>query len=110
MIKAKINIGKMHLTLEAQTMKEIFKWGGIYANLPKACDNCQSDELYLSHRGVKGFDYYSLKCGSCGAEGKFGQAKEGGSLFYKWDTKMEQYVAGPPKTDAPPPHTEEPAF
>ena len=99
MIKAKIAIGKMHLTFEAQNMKDVFRWSGIYANLPKQCDNCQSDNVYLSHRHVKGFDYYSIKCGQCGAEGKFGQAKEGGALFYKYDTKMEQYV--PSQENAP---------
>jgi len=101
MIKAKIQLGSMHLTFESENMKDIFKWSALYNNLPKVCDACQSEEVFLNHRGDKdGHDYYNIRCGTCGAEGKFGQNKVGGGLFYKWDTKMELYVAGP-KKEAP---------
>lgn len=91
MIKATIAIGKMRLELEAQNMKDVFKWSGVYSNLPKKCDACQSDNLYLSHKSPKGNDYYSLKCADCSAEANFGQTKDGGNLYYKADNKMEIY-------------------
>lgn len=97
MIKATIKIGAMNLAFEAENMKDVFKWSGLYGNLPKQCDSCQSENLFLSHRGDKeGHDYFGIKCKDCGAEGKFGQHKVGGGLFYKWDNKMEKYVPGPP--------------
>ena len=93
MIKATIKIGNMNLTFEAQTMKDVFKWSGVYSNLPKACDACNSENLYLSHRTTKAKDdYFELKCSDCNAAGSFGQHKEGGTLYWKWDTKMEVFV------------------
>jgi len=93
MVTATITIGSMRLTMEAQNMKDIFKWSGVYSILPKKCDSCQSPNLHLSHKSPKGNDYFSLKCADCGAEGNFGQTKDGGNLYYKYDTKMEVYRA-----------------
>jgi len=107
MIKAKMKIGKMDIEIEANDMKSIFKFSGIYGNLPKACHSCDSEELFLDHRSPSGFDYYALKCAKCGASGNFGQAKEGGQLFWKYDTKLVPYVAGPPKETTPPVQEEE---
>lgn len=92
MFKGTITIGSMNLSCEAQSMQDIFKWSGLYANLPKKCDACSGDSLYLSYKNPSGNDYYSLKCIDCGAEGNFGQHKEGGSLYWKWETKLEKYV------------------
>lgn len=52
----------------------------------KRCGNCDSDSLSFVHRQPQGFDYYSVKCGDCKHELKFGQQKEGGKLFPKgWE-------------------------
>lgn len=91
MYKATIAIGKMRLEIETQSMKDVFKWSGVYATLPKKCDACGSDNLYLSYRSPKGNDYYSLRCGECSAEANFGQTKDGGNLYYKFDNKMQVY-------------------
>lgn len=98
MVKATIKIGLMELTCEAANMKEIFKWSATYGNLPKTCDECNSSDLFLNHRTSDSNDFYGLKC-VCGAEGKFGQHKTGGTLFYKWDTKMVKYIPGPPSNN-----------
>lgn len=60
MYKATIAIGKMRLEIETQSMKDVFKWSGVYATLPKKCDACGSDNLYLSYRSPKGNDYCFL--------------------------------------------------
>ena len=96
MYKARMKIGSMTLEMEASDMKDVFKWSGVFGNLPKLCDACGQPNLYLSHRSPQNFDYYSLACSDCGAEATFGQNKEGGGLFWKWDNKMEKYV--PPES------------
>jgi len=96
-VKATIKIGSMNLELEAENMKSVFKWAGVYGNLPKACHACQSSNLFLSFRSPASYEYYSLKCAECGAEGNFGQAKEGGGLFWKYDTVMKVFGGGEKK-------------
>jgi hypothetical protein len=56
------------------------------------CDLCDSDNIGLSGREVNGDAYYAIRCGSCGAEYKLGQKKQGGLLFFKEGTKFEKYT------------------
>lgn len=57
------------------------------------CGNCGSHDLKYDYRQPQGYEYYSVKCKSCGHELKFGQARESGDLFQKgWEPpyKKEQ--------------------
>jgi len=93
MIKASVKLGNMTIGFEGGKMQDLFKWSGLVSSFPTKCDKCESTNLFPSHRNVKSFDFYEIKCGDCGAGGKVGETKEDNSMFYKYDTKMEQYVA-----------------
>lgn len=52
----------------------------------KKCGHCGSPDLRLCHRTPQGYEYFSVKCESCGYEMKFGQQKDSGKLFPKgWE-------------------------
>jgi hypothetical protein len=91
MIKLRMNIGKMQIEADLADMKAVHKLAGIYGSLPTECTNCKSKNIGLGHRHVGGFDYYSLHCSDCSADGNFGQAKVGGELFWKHGSKMTVY-------------------
>jgi len=90
MIKATMKVGVMDITLEAQTMQDVCKFGGLMGELPKICDQCDSEAIHLSHRSPGGNDYFSVRCSVCTAEANFGLHKEGGTMYWKRD-KMEIY-------------------
>ena len=105
MIKATIKIGGMTLTADCNDVKQAFQFNTLFCDLPKHCDNCQSPDIELAHKNPQGNDYYMIKCTGCGATGNFGQRKEGNTLYWKWDTKMEKYTPGAdkPATKTPAP-------
>ena len=90
MIKLKTKIGKTELTYEGSDLKSIMKFSALIAGLPRVCDACGKDDIYLSHKAPQGNDYYLVKCKDCGAELTFHQKKEGG-FYTKWDEKMQVY-------------------
>jgi hypothetical protein len=86
---ATIKIGStLSISVPGTDIKQLFKDVSFWTNdFPKKCGRCESENLAPAHRNVKGFDYYSAKCGACGGEYAFGQAKEGGHLFPKREWK-----------------------
>lgn len=44
---------------------------------------CGSNDIRFSYRTPQGYEYYELRCGSCGATFKFGQRQDGSGLFPK---------------------------
>ena len=91
MITYKLKIGKGMLEFQAQTMKDIHKFGAVYSALPEICDNCQSDNIHLSFKSPSGNDYYTIKCKACGAELALHQYKDGG-FYVVAGEKMTVYV------------------
>ena len=64
------------------------------------CGNCKSNNLQLTHRQPKGYDYYSVTCKDCRHEFKFGQVKETKHLFQKgWEPPYESDNEGGGTTD-----------
>ena len=83
-----VNLGNTPITFEdtADTNIDFVEKASFYMDLPTTCGLCNSGNLKVQHRVAQDFDFYSVKCADCGAELKFGQAKEGRRLFPKaWD-------------------------
>jgi len=76
MIKLKSKVGKNVIEFESQNLKEIFKFSDVISQLDKNCDNCNSNDVYLSYKNIKGNEYYLLKCKKCGAEQSLHQKKK----------------------------------
>jgi hypothetical protein len=89
-----MKIGKGTIEMQSENTKDIHKFGALYGALPSVCDECKSEDIYLSYRKKKdgGFEYYSVNCKKCGAALNFGQKKEGG-FFVKEGEKMTKYIA-----------------
>jgi len=103
MIKVIKKIGTAVLEYEGTDLKNCLEWLGQFANTPDKCDVC-SKAVELSHKtttrksdGQK-FKYCLIKCtdSECGAEGSFGETKEGNRLYWKWDTKMKRFQSQNP--------------
>jgi len=86
---ATIKIGSsLTISVPGVDIKQLFKDVSFWTNdFPKVCGLCKSENIAPAHRVAQGFDFYSAKCGGCGAEYSFGQAKEGGHLFPKREWK-----------------------
>jgi len=93
MYKIKTKIGNSVLEFEDKDFKKVCKFSVMVRTLPKKCTCCQSDDVFLNHRGSKGGEYLSLRCGKCGAEFPIRQHREeaGGGVYCKYDDKMEVY-------------------
>ena len=79
--------GRLTIEIEAPALKDLFKDLGMVAEVfdsETECGMCGKDHIRFVHRTSKGFDFYELRCDSCGARFQFGQKKEGGNdLFPK---------------------------
>jgi hypothetical protein len=80
MIKYKLKLGNGTIEAECQDMKSAHKFGTVYGAIPKACDACKSEDIFLSHRCVQENNYYFIACKDCGAEFSLHEYKKGG--FY----------------------------
>ena len=101
-IKFETHIGKNKLVIETEKMSDLHKWGSTYMGIPKKCDACGSDDLFLSYKTPSGFEYFLVECMDCHASANFGQKADRSGLYWKGD-KMEVYQKGagnPP--DEPP--------
>jgi hypothetical protein len=76
------------LEIEGTTQKELIKQAAFFGSLPSVCPVCESATRF-SFREPEGYEYYGLVCEQ-GHELKFGQHKEGGTLFPKGEwTKFD---------------------
>jgi len=92
MIKVNFKIGQQTIQADLPDMRALHKLNSVYGNLPKVCDTCGDENIYLNHREINGNEYWSISCPKCGAAANFGIHKnEGKGLFWKRE-KMEVYV------------------
>lgn len=107
MITQRIKVGNEWLEIEYNSDKDLIEKGQFWREVAKrtSCDCCQSTDISLNFRKPKGYSYYGLRCGSCGASVNFGQIKASGEFFLKWDSKFEKYQAdeGKPDEETPTP-------
>jgi hypothetical protein len=76
------------LEIEGTSQKELIKQAAFFGSLPCVCPVCESATRF-SFREPEGYEYYGLICEQ-GHELKFGQHKEGGTLFPKGEwTKFD---------------------
>lgn len=92
MLTLKIKIGRTQLEFEAEDVKKIHRFSSVYGALPEKCDACKSDDIFLSWKSPEGFNFYVVKCKSCGAELLIHEKKDGGGFYVKADEKMEKYI------------------
>lgn len=73
------------VSVEADNIKKAVKELSPYYDVmgETNCGQCQSEDLALMHRNAKGYDFYHLRCLSCGAQLDFGQHQEHETLFPK---------------------------
>jgi hypothetical protein len=83
-ITLEINISAtLGVKVEGNNEREVIQAGAFFHELPSNCPVCKAP-VVLSYRQPQGFTYYGLKCtGNPSHESKFGQHKEGGTLYYK---------------------------
>ncbi len=106
MIKVNTRIGKQTLQIELPNMKAVHQFNEVYGGLPTKCDNCQSENIYISYKNPGDNDYFTIRCGDCTADANFGIHKKGNTLYWK-DEKMTIYVP-PADVDATNPNTTDP--
>ena len=97
-MKAQLHVplGSKKLVVEGQgTQQQVMQILSFWSTLPEKCGKCDSPNIELSYRKPKGYDYYGLRCAECNASINFGQAKEGGNFFIKYDANWEVYKAQP---------------
>ena len=93
MIKINITIGNQAMQVELPSMKAVHKFNEVSGALPKECGNCKSTNIFISFKNPGGNDYYTLKCGACGADANFGIHKDEKETLYWKDEAMTIYVA-----------------
>lgn len=84
-MKVELNVGKLTLTAEGATPKEIFR---DLAQLQfvfedSTCGKCGSSDLQYIVRTAEGNDFYELRCKKCWAKLTFGTSKEEKELYPK---------------------------
>lgn len=78
-----MKIGQNEVTISGKDEKEIIADASFWGQLPCECGNCQSKEIGFVHSTPSGYEYFMMKCRSCGYEFKFGIRKEDHKLFPK---------------------------
>lgn len=82
-IQLKMKIGQNEVTITGKDEKEIIADASFWGQLPGECGSCHSKEIGFVHSTPSGYEYYMMKCRSCGYEFKFGIRKEDHKLFPK---------------------------
>jgi DNA-directed RNA polymerase subunit RPC12/RpoP len=89
------------LEFQANDVRDIHKFSSLYGLMPNRCDNCNSENIYLSYKNPKGNDYYTIACRDCGAELSLHQKKEGGFYLVAGE-KMAIYSPNQPQMNQQP--------
>lgn len=90
-MKAKYNVlgGKVQFEVEGSNEKDIFRQFAKISEVfdEKRCGQCGKNDLHFVVRSVekdkKVYEYFEMKCISCGSRLAYGQHQTGGSLFPK---------------------------
>ena len=90
MFRTKKKLGNSYIEIEGETLKQLCAFASQVPAI-EMCNCCQGQNLTPNYREVQGNTYFSIKCDGCGAEYKLGQLKQGGLLYYKYDTVFEKY-------------------
>jgi len=72
------------VTVRADDIKEAVEQAAFFGELPQKCV-CGSTALSFTCRRPESYVYYGMKCKECYREFSFGQTREGGRLFPKYD-------------------------
>jgi len=72
------------IKVEGDSDKDAMKGVGIFGEILPKCGHCGSDALVPTCRSSGGYDYYEVKCTSCGYSLALGQRKEGGLYPKEW--------------------------
>lgn len=76
------------------TETSIMKALNFWTQLPEVCSCCKSQNIGLTYRRAKEkFDYYGLRCNSCGAELTFHQKMDSGAFYITKDDVFKKYDA-----------------
>ena len=87
--KVRVQVGKAWIEVDANGVKEAIQALSEYSEVFQelTCGLCQGNNVVPNHRQAKGYDFYEMRCLTCGARLSFGQTKEGGRLFPKRNDK-----------------------
>ena len=87
MVKANIKVGNSTIQIEEERPVDLVEAAGFWGECPVKCGNpnCGSESIGFFSRTPKGNLYVGMKCRECKYELNFGQNKEGGKLFIKYD-------------------------
>lgn len=81
-------MGSINIKLlgECEDQLKFFRAASFVSDIPDVCGNCDSPNLRFLFRTPKGYEYASVECLACKYELKYGQHKEGNTLFAKgWE-------------------------
>lgn len=77
---------EIKLSGECNDQMNFFRAASFVSDLPDSCGNCQSKNLRFLYRNPKGYEYAEVLCNDCRHTLKYGQHKEGNTLFAKgWE-------------------------
>lgn len=111
-VKMNTKIGNQTMQIEFSSMEELHKFNKVYGGkLPSKCDHCGSENVYLSYMSPKGYEYYMVECGDCGASANFGILQDKTGMFWKGD-KMDVFKgdkSGTQQGEAPQQYQKEPS-
>lgn len=86
----KMGSTQIKLMGECEDQLKFFRAASFVSDIPDICGHCQSTNLRFLFRTPKGYEYASIECLDCHYELKYGQHKEGNTLFAKgWEPPYE---------------------
>lgn len=81
-LRMNIPVGSTPITIEAENVKELFEATELLGQLPQSCGGCNGTSIRPAYSKTgDGFEFYYLKCNSCGHEFRLGQRKSDQGLF-----------------------------
>jgi hypothetical protein len=82
-VQIKRLVGKTELFFEVDVKEkmEFFRSVSFIDLLPSKCGNCGSDNLAITYRAPKGYEYAQVRCVDCKHELKFHQKKEEDEMY-----------------------------
>ena len=89
----KAKVGRGMLEVQENDFKAIWERASFIGDFPDKCGKCGSEEIAPLHKIPKGYEYFGLKCKSCGAELTFHQKKDGG-FYIRYDDEWKKFGEG----------------
>lgn len=79
----KMRIGGQLVEFHGKDLLDAIQTASPLSEMPARCGGCSSENIALSHRTAKGYDFYQLRCRDCSQEFALGQRREDNALFPK---------------------------